>query len=309
MCRALVYLGQPVLIDHLLYQPDSSLVKQSFMPRKLQMLNLAGFGMRAWDQTSHDPELPFTYSSTDLPVFDRNLETMARKIKVNCLLAHARGVSYDTRAIVSNENTHPFCFPSYRLAMAHNGDLARIEEIKPEKLRHIRPEIAAQINGTTDSEWIYALLLSQFAEPTKTQSPERIKDAVEGMLGIIAKIRAENGVSVSSSVNLFIADGESLAVVRYCFDFGRYSTSSGPGSVHEANLSFLSLWYTAGREFGFHEDEWKMIGGSDTADSIIVASEPLTLDSSTWLEVPEYAMLYASTTHGKATIELHHLEV
>ena len=41
MCRALVYLGQPVLLDNLLYQPDSSLVKQAFMPRKLRMLNNA----------------------------------------------------------------------------------------------------------------------------------------------------------------------------------------------------------------------------------------------------------------------------
>jgi predicted glutamine amidotransferase len=52
MCRALVYLGEPVLLDHLLYQPDSSLVKQSYMPRMLRMLNLAGFGMMAWDRTA-----------------------------------------------------------------------------------------------------------------------------------------------------------------------------------------------------------------------------------------------------------------
>ena len=44
MCRALLYLGQPVLLDNLLYQPDSALVRQSYMPRMLHMLNLAGFG-------------------------------------------------------------------------------------------------------------------------------------------------------------------------------------------------------------------------------------------------------------------------
>jgi hypothetical protein len=70
MCRALLYLGEPVLLDHLLFQPDSSLVKQSYMPRMLQMLNLAGFGMMVWDHTSHDAEMPFRYGSTALPVFD-----------------------------------------------------------------------------------------------------------------------------------------------------------------------------------------------------------------------------------------------
>ena len=29
MCRALAYLGQPVVLDHLLFQPDSALVKES----------------------------------------------------------------------------------------------------------------------------------------------------------------------------------------------------------------------------------------------------------------------------------------
>ena len=44
MCRALLYLGQPVLLDNLLFQPDSALIRQSTMPRMLHMLNLAGFG-------------------------------------------------------------------------------------------------------------------------------------------------------------------------------------------------------------------------------------------------------------------------
>ena len=33
MCRALLYLGEPVLIDDLLYKPDNSLVKQAYMPK------------------------------------------------------------------------------------------------------------------------------------------------------------------------------------------------------------------------------------------------------------------------------------
>jgi hypothetical protein len=39
MCRAFVYLGQPAALDHLLFQPDSALVRQSYMPKRLHMLN------------------------------------------------------------------------------------------------------------------------------------------------------------------------------------------------------------------------------------------------------------------------------
>ena len=78
--------------------------------------------------------------------------------------------------------------------------------------------------------------------------------------------------------------------------------------MHEANLNFLSLWYTSGREYGQYDGESKMIGGADTADSIMIASEPLTRDTSTWLEVPEYSMIYADTRSGRPTVEIHYLD-
>ena len=80
MCRALLYLGQPVVLDTLFFQPDSALVRQATLPRMLHMLNLAGFGMRAWDRASSEPDKPWSYASTTLPVFDRNLKGLAEKV-------------------------------------------------------------------------------------------------------------------------------------------------------------------------------------------------------------------------------------
>ncbi len=307
MCRALAYLGQPVLLDNLLYQPDSALVKQSFMPKMLHMLNLAGFGLRAWDRASPEPFKPYSYSSTSLPVFDRNLKALAEKIRPTCVLGHVRGVAYNTEVEISLQNVHPFQFRGARLALAHNGDLARFGEMKPLFLEFIRPEIAGMIHGTTDSEWIYALIVSQLAEPADACSADDLVRAVDKALGIIRKVRAKLGIATSSSVNLFLTTGEQIAAVRYCFDFGCYRTED-PAKVHEANLSFLSLWYTSGSEYGYHDEEWKMIGGADTADSIMIASEPLTRDTSTWLEVPEYSMIYADTRRGRPTVEIHYLD-
>jgi len=307
MCRALAYLGQPVLLDHLLFQPDSALVKQSFMPKMLHMLNLAGFGLKAWDRGSSEPLKPYSYSSTSLPVFDRNLKALAEKIHPSCVLGHVRGVAYNTEVEISLQNVHPFQFRGMRLALAHNGDLARIGEMRPLLLEHIRPEIAGLIHGTTDSEWIYALIVSQLADPAGACSADELVRAVENALGILRKVRVRLGIATSSSVNLFLTTGEQLAAVRYCFDYGCYRTED-PAKVHEANLNFLSLWYTSGSEYGYHDDEWKMIGGADTADSIMIASEPLTRDTSTWLEVPEYSMIYADTRSGRPTVEIHYLD-
>lgn len=307
MCRAVLYLGEPVLLDNLLYQPDNSLVKQSYMPKMLNMLNLAGFGMRAWEHESHRPETPYSYASPMLPVFDRNLKQLAEKVRANCVLAHVRGVSYSTGSVISGENTHPFAFSGYRIALAHNGDLYRFQEMKPHLVEHIRPELLSLIKGTTDSEWIYALLLTQLEDPAGPLDQQEVKRAVETVFGIIKDIRSRLGIALSSSVNLFLTDGDGIAAIRYCFDFGSYNTTS-PDAVHESNLHYLSLWYTLGREYGYHDNEWKMIGGSEAASSVMIASEPLTQDTSSWLEVPEYGMLYTTVRDGRPVVEVEYLD-
>jgi glutamine amidotransferase len=307
MCRALLYLGEPVLLDSFLYQPDSALVRQSTMPRMLNMLNLAGFGMRAWDPVSHAPERAYSYYSQQLPVFDRNLKSLAEKVRPGCLLAHVRGVSYSTRVEISLQNCHPFHFKDVPLVLAHNGDLARFAEMKPLLAPHIQPRILAQVHGTTDSEWVYALILSHLPDPHAISTVDALAQAVESTLAVIRQARKALGIAVSSSLNLFIADGTQLAAVRYCFDFGCYPTDDA-ARLHEANLSYLSLWYTAGRNYGMHDGEWKMTGGSDNATSVLVASEPLTRDTAAWVEVPEYSMLHATLRNGRPVITLRELD-
>lgn len=307
MCRAVLYLGKPVLLDNLLFQPDSALVRQSYMPKMLHMLNLAGFGMRAWDPGSHDPAAPFAYASDSLPVFDRNLKSLATKVAAGCVLAHVRGVAYSTQVEISLQNVHPFQFPGIALALAHNGDLARIAEMRPGLARHLRPELARQIRGTTDSEWIYALVLSRLDEPHRPATGAALVRAISEAIAILREERARLGIDVSSSLNLFVTDGRQIAAVRYCFDFGRYPTGD-PERVHEANVSFLSLWYTVGRDYALRDGEWRMTGGARNADSILIASEPLTRDVSSWVEVPEYSVLHVEMRDGRPAVSLHALD-
>src|SRR5438046_10395780 len=107
MCRALLYLGEPVLLDNLLFQPDSALVRQAYMPKMLNLLNLAGFGLRAWDPGSHAPGKPYFYASPPLPVVDRNPKNLAEEVRAGCVLAHVRGVAYPTAVATSLPNGQP----------------------------------------------------------------------------------------------------------------------------------------------------------------------------------------------------------
>jgi glutamine amidotransferase len=308
MCRVLAYLGEPVLLDDLLYRPDNSLVKQAYAPEMLHMLNLAGFGLAAWDPHLFDASAPLVYKSVTLPVFDANLKQLAQKLRARCLLAHVRGVAYHSRVHIGEYNLHPFKYDGFRVAMAHNGDLHRFDEMKYRLVAHLKPAIAQRIRGTTDSEWMYAVLMSQLEDPTASPTALELAHAVEKMLKVIRVERDHAGICTQSPVNLFISDGASIVGVRFTFDFGCYPQEDA-ARIHEMQLRYLSCWYTSGRSYGVHDGEWRMTGGSRAATSVIVASEPLTRDATTWLEVPEYSILHVDARGGKPKIGVMELDV
>ena len=186
VCRILAYLGEPLPVHSLLFDTDNSLVRQSYSPRMMNtFLNLAGFGMKAWDPASHRPEEPFTYRATALPSFDRNLRFISSKVASTCLVAHVRGVTYSGEAVVADTNLHPFHFGGTRLVLAHNGHLRQFARMRYALVEHVRPELARHIEGTTDSEWIYALILSQLDDPYGLPDTRELADAVAGALRIL----------------------------------------------------------------------------------------------------------------------------
>ena len=298
MCRVLSYLGQPIVIEELLYQPDNSFIKQSYHPKYMShLLNLAGFGMAAWDNTSHQQRFPYLYKTPQLPFYDENLRSLAKKIAPHCLLAHLRGVAYDSNLIVSLQNVHPFVFNGSNLALAHNGALFNFEKMKFDLLEFIKPEFRIDIQGTTDSEWIYAVLLSQLSSKDSKLTVEEISNAIIETLKILQQTRHKHKIAINSPVNIFVTNGEFIAATRFVLDYG-WQPAGLKGIEH---FTYHSLFYTYGERYGFYDDEYKM-KASKTKSSIIIASEPLTEDTTTWVEVPEYTLIVASMNAGEIDI-------
>ncbi len=298
MCRILSYLGKPILVEELLYKPDNSFIKQSYHPKYMShLLNLAGFGIVAWDQHSYDPQLPFLYKTPLLPFYDENLRNLASKISPHCMLAHLRGVTYSDKQVISTQNVHPFLFPGSNVALAHNGSLYNFESMKYDLLEYIKPEFKKDIHGTTDSEWIYSLFISQLANPHGKYATPEIIAAINETLKILQRVRKKNNISINSPVNLFITNGEFIAATRYVLDYGWQASDTEAVS----HFAYHSLWYTYGDSYGFYDNEYKM-KGSKTRSSIIIASEPLTEDATTWIEVPEYTLIVAELSGGEVKI-------
>src|SRR5947209_1932544 len=211
MCRILAHLGEPLPIRSLLFDTDNCLARQSYSPRMMNtFLNLAGFGMKAWDPGSLRPDDPFTYRATTLPSFDRNLHSISSKLAPTCLVAHVRGVTYSSEALVATTNLHPFQFTGARVALAHNGHLRQFASMRYSLVEHVRPEFAQRIEGTTDSEWIYALILSQLDDPYGLPTARELADATANAFRILRQVRAGHGIDTSSPVNVCVSTGRAV---------------------------------------------------------------------------------------------------
>ena len=299
MCRVLGYIGRPIDLESVLFETDSSLVKQVCRPQMTTSINLAGFGMVAWDDNSELPEEPFVYRTTTLPMYDRNLRNLSRKIRPSCLIAHIRGANFSQESVVAEQNVHPFRFAGAHVALAHNGHLREFSRTRPGLAEHVRPDVAASMVATIDSEWIYAVVLSQLEDPWAEPEADELVEAIAKTLRIVRQVRRKQGIDTSSPVNLFATSGRCLVATRFSFDYGWYA----PGDpFFEMDLPYVSLWYTLGGEYVQKGDTWEMVSDSDGgAEAFLVASEPLTHNTSRWLEVPEYSVVSVTAQNG--TIE------
>ncbi len=270
----MAYLGEPAVLDELLFEAPNSLVRQSVAPGLMSMLNIGGFGLAAWDAASHEPHVPFTYRTPGVPVFDRNLKALATKVRATAAVAHVRGVVYRPSEQVGAQNVHPFRFPDAHVAVAQNGDLHGFGAMRYDLLPHVRPELAQRIEGTTDTEWVYALVLSQLDDPLGPAEPGELEDAVLGALGILRDVRTRHGIETQSPVNLVVTDGRSVVATRFAYDYGWYPDDDS-FFAGEREFDYTTLWYRL----------------DEDGRSACIASEPLTHRTDGWLEAPEYSML------------------
>ena len=114
-----------------------------------------------------------------------------------------------------------------------------------------------------------------------------------------------HGIETSSPVNLCVSTGRAVVATRVSFDYGWYPPDD---DMLETDLPFVSLWYAIGGEYTERDGHWQMTPG-EPPRSVIIASEPLTTDFSTWLEVPEYSMLTAELTPAGIEFDTRDLDV
>jgi predicted glutamine amidotransferase len=86
-----------------------------------------------------------------------NLKQIARAIKSHCFFAHVRAASTGG---VNYPNCHPFTYKN--ISFMHNGTVPYFKQIKRAMLTHVSEKAFHMVQGTTDSEMMFAMFVSNF---------------------------------------------------------------------------------------------------------------------------------------------------
>lgn len=206
MCRLLGYLGQPIILDYILSKPEHSLIVQSYEPREMTsgVVNADGFGI-GWYHSQRETD-PFIYKNT-LPIWgDVNLTNLSRYIESGCILANVRSATVGQSIDLSN--CQPF---SQRgLLFTHNGFIQNFRKTLYRPIRNqLKDEAYQAIEGSTDSEHIFALLTNQLLTDPKIS----LTQALQNTLHIVAELAQQHQVNFSA--NIIVTDGHRLVASRF----------------------------------------------------------------------------------------------
>jgi len=257
MCRWNAYIGEPLLIDELLYKPKHGLIDESLHARMgAETTNGDGFGL-GW-YLSDMPTDPARYRSVNPAWNDANLRDLTRHIESHLFLAHIRAA---IGSPVQQSNCHPFRHD--RWLFVHNGMISGFAQMRREILMAIDPELFRGVTGSTDSETLFYLALSYGLadEPL---------GAMERAVGFVEQLAESHGIDAPVQMTIGIANGERLWAIRY-------------SSNAESRTLFVSEDVEAVQRLHPENPRLRELTEGDR----VVVSEPLADLFGAWIEVPE----------------------
>jgi glutamine amidotransferase len=256
MCRLYGFHSNiPTRLSCSLIKSQNSLVQQSRLDSRGQS-NADGWGIAYLSHNGWQVRRHAAPAFKD-PLFSEEV----RHITSTLVIAHVRAA---TVGQVSEINTQPFHHKKW--VLAHNGTVADFAQHRQKFLDRIAPDLVPFIEGETDSEHIFYLLLTLLSEAYNPW--EEIEESplplVEALIEVARYIDAWTG-NFRSSLNMLISNGSTVAAYRQgmtLFHVRRCCISDcemcGQSHVPETKTDYYS---------------W------------VVASEPLTQEG--WQEIQE----------------------
>jgi glutamine amidotransferase len=238
--------------------------------------------------------------------YDDNAPRTIPSLQANTMLAHVRAAAYNSKTVMADENCHPFSFEGTPWIIAQNGDLPGWQLLQRQLLQHCEDRYLKQMLGTTDTEFLYVLLLSLL----EGNSDGEVQSAIEEMLGLIAKAMKDLDLPALAKLKMaLVSPGRIIGVNWGLGHEGEFDPAgdwrelrkSGPGTSDFALSMLLEPMYLLmGRNFEHDDTSYGFEECTEEeATSVIFASEPLTDGDDGWvhLEFGEIVFLEKKGEH------------
>lgn len=317
MCRVLAFIGPETPLENLLLTPENSLVNQALDPESHPELQLAGWGFGAWGEHLANPEKPFVYRRPMAAFYDDNVTHIVPSLRASTMLAHVRAAAYDAKVVLADENCHPFSFEGTRWIVAQNGYLPKWQLLQRELLQHCKDEYLEQMAGTTDTEFIYVLLLSLL----EGDSDEDVQRAVEELIRLIAAAMKKLELPGLTKLKLALVSQDRIIGVNGGLGLEGETDASGdwlelrknsePGTDdHSLSMLLEPLYFLMGRKFEEDTSTYAFEKcAEDEATGVIFASETLTEDTDGWSQLDFGHIAFFRNEGGKVTKTVKALSV
>ncbi|APE44338.1 class II glutamine amidotransferase [Sulfitobacter alexandrii] len=299
MCRVFAYIGPEIPLASLLLEPENSLINQSLDPELHPHLQLAGWGFGAWSEHLLKPEEPLLYRRPKAAFYDDNAKGIIPSLQGSTLLAHVRASSYDAGVVQVDENCHPFSFDGTPWIIAQNGALPNWRLLQRELLAHCEDRYLKQMRGTTDTEFLYVLLLSLL----EGDSDEDVKQAFEKLLEVILEAMEKLDLAALTKLKIALVSQDRIIGVNYgCGHKGETDVTGNWKELRDKDMSLSMLlepmYLLIGKNFQNYENSYRVdVCPENEATSAIFASEPLTEEGEDWLNI-EFGEIVAIEKKG-----------
>ncbi|CAN5367523.1 hypothetical protein BH09ACT12_BH09ACT12_31420 [soil metagenome] len=314
MCRVLAYVGPELPLESLLLTPENSLINQTLDPELHPLLQLAGWGFGGWSEHLLKPEKPFIYRRPMAAFYDDNAEGIIPSLQASTMLAHVRAASYNAGAVLADENCHPFSYEGTPWIFAQNGSLPHWTLLQRELLAHCKDGYLEQMRGTTDTEFLYVLLLSLL----EGDSNEEVQRGFEKMLLLIVEaMRALDLVALTKLKIALVSQDRIIGInwgaghdgeIEVAGDWRELRKSEAGSDDHALSMLLEPMYILMGQNFQDHDGTYEVdVCPEEEATSAIFASEALTENDDDWLHLEFGEIVFIENAGGRATRTVNRL--
>jgi glutamine amidotransferase len=217
------YIGDPINVDQVLYDPVNSIVHQSLDSHLgAEPTNGDGFGI-GW-YVEGEP-IPVRYRSTHPAWNDQNLMEITSYLHSPCFVAHVRAA---IGSPVQQTNCHPFRHGEWMFV--HNGFVDGWSHVRRELAMAVDPSLYPSIEGSADSEILFLLALT-FG--LNDDAPAALEQMVRVVEAACESVGAHEGIQMTIAAT----NGKVVHAARH-------ATSTTPRSLyHSGDVEALQAMY------------------------------------------------------------------